>query len=431
MKRQLKLNATLQALALLAFAFPRSALSQNESATTFSEILKASVYRVEFDGTRASGPGVDWLVEEGSQSQYFLVGERHGLSEIPKICSSLYEGLAKVGYDYVALEFGPLAARYVMESLHKGGPSELKRFLSTSPGYETVAFLDWIEEAEMVSAMHAASQRQDFLWGLDQEFFRSFGLHVAFLKSHATRPQQVEAASDILQGIADDPGYFMNLPQADVEAFLELFAKEDSTAVQERIEALRISHYIYGPWAKPSRIAKAESNVVREEYMKANLLKYVRSIRTTTGSDPKVFLKFGGFHAAPQIDTRNGRITLGTFVESFAKIEGGSAFNLMMECYSGSRKSSGQDAGTEEHETFECGSMFGDIVASINPTTEIHPFSELLDKSQEVLLLDLRPLRLRMNEFEFLSDDARALIAGFDAYMAIPNTSEAATHELR
>ena len=377
------------------------------------------------------GRGIDWLVQEGAKAQYFLVGERHELAEIPRISSSIFAGLAGTGYRHAALEFGPFAGKQVEMALKAGGYEALESYLTSATGHNSVAFLDWREEARMAADMFARSpNKDDFFWGLDQEFAGAFGAHLAFLEKNSVTEAQRLAISEMRAGM-DDDRYFVNLPTASLERFLNQFRDHGSQEVRALVRAIELSHHIYGPWATPSRLARAESNIIREDHMKDNFLARVRATRQRTGSDPKVFFKFGGFHAAPGIDTTNGRILLGTFVEAYARMNGYQAFNLFMECHSGSNRSSGQDSGQPANIKQACGSYLGKIDAEATPSAERHMFSEYLDNSDQVLLVDLRPLRMRMNRFKFLSTDARELLVGFDAYMAIPNATESTSFAKR
>jgi len=414
---------------------PSAVSSQVEGMSAselFSKILRENVYEVTFDGNVASGPGIEWLVAEGAAAQYFLIGERHGLAEIPRISSSIYRGLAKVGYDHAALEFGPYAGQAVEAALAEGSLAELERYLTDPVSFGSVAFLDWVEEAEMVADIYThSSARKGVLWGLDQEFLGSFGVHLAYLAEHAETEEQRQAVDAMQTRTQEVEHFFLRLSPDELSEFASRFTNHSSVELKRRLADLQFSHNLYGPWARPKRgPSRAVSNVEREELMKRNFLQFVRATRESTGKDPKVFFKFGGFHAAPSIDSQFGRITLGTFVEEFAKVESGSAFNLFMECYSGQRKGSGQDGNVDPSEAFECASGLGQIDPAGDWSEGRHPFSDYLDEADEVLLVDLRPFRDRLDEFPFLSRDVQDVFAGFDAYLAIPNSTESIEYEM-
>src|SRR5262245_11200369 len=112
-------------LHLLAFAAlavsGASALRAQEPAPapkpkpTFEERLaeKAaqSRYAVSFKDGAFSGPGWDLLLAEGRKSRFFLVGEEHGIAEVPAVARELFRALAPAGYRNLAVEISPPMAK--------------------------------------------------------------------------------------------------------------------------------------------------------------------------------------------------------------------------------------------------------------------------------------------------------------------------------
>lgn len=94
-----------------------------DSATVraaFDSTVAANVYTATLRDGESTGPGADCLADRGRDGDHFLMRERNGTAEIPKIAASLYERLAKDGYAPVALEIGPFAAQATNE--RKMGP---------------------------------------------------------------------------------------------------------------------------------------------------------------------------------------------------------------------------------------------------------------------------------------------------------------------
>jgi hypothetical protein len=422
---------TILSLSLLSLAIVNPSFADDERAA-LEQLVADNHYLMQWDDSRATGPGLDWLVAEGAKSQYFLIGERHGLAQIPALSASIYAGLANNGYRHAALEIGPFAAIQVEARLDEGGYPTLENFLTTPAGYSSVAFLDWKEEAVMAADLYASSKnKQGFFWGLDQEFSQGLAAYLSYFEASAENDEQLAAIRDMRAALDADPRRFVNTLPSEMAEFADLFADHSSPEVTLLAEAIVESNTIYGAWAKPARIAKAEANVRREDYMKSNLIKLIRQTRKETGESPKVFFKFGGMHAAPSVDMLNGRITLGTFVEAIARADDQIAFNIFVECTSGGRKSSGQDKDGGTDDVRECNSFLGPTIADADADQERHLFSDVLSETDDMVVFDLRPLRLRMNEFKFLSDSDREVIASFDAYVVIPNVGESTSYELR
>ncbi|GJL95762.1 MAG: hypothetical protein DHS20C05_21670 [Hyphococcus sp.] len=405
-------------------------MAQDTNYEEFKQIVQENSYTLALNDGQASGAGFDWLIEQGAEAQYFLIGERHGLAEIPTISASLFEALVEQGYRHAALEFGPFGARLAEEKLKQGGYNALEKYLTSQDGLGSIAFLDWREESEMAARIYAASGlKHGALWGLDQEFFIGFRAHLAFLEKKAKTKKQLRAIVTMRERLDADPKLLLNITPKELETFSHVFAPLNDSEVDELLRQIIFSNYIYGPWAAQKRISYAESNIRREDNMKDNFVALERAWRIKTGKPPKVFFKFGGFHSAPSFDLQNGRIMLGTFIEAYARANGHSAFNLFMECYSGARLTSGQDAGSSAGEDHSCSSYFGEIDADA-PVGDRHMLSEFLDESDKFILFDLRPIRLQMDKFKFLSSEDRELITGFDAYLLIPSANAAYTYEL-
>lgn len=398
----------------------------------FIELVRANTHEVKFDGERASGEGIDWLIEEGRQAQYFLIGERHGLAEVPKISGDIFELLMANGYSRASLEFSPFAADRVEEHLNEGGYQQLVEYLSAGPSeFGPVAFLDWVEEAEMAARLHALSPiKTGFFWGLDQEIFGSFGAHLHFLRENSTNDEQLAAVVAMEKLWISNPFQMIQAKPAEIRALTNLFRDSNNPNVIELLDMIEFGNHIYGHFADPSRITRAQSNVDRENYMKDTFMRYLRQAQHDTGEDPKVFFKYGGFHSAPFLDRRYGSWSLGGFIEEFARSNQHTAFNLYLDCASGLRRSSGQDQDQVVDQERHCNNSFGPIDVDAPWDENKNIFSEFLKDPNAIFLIDFRPIRLQLDKFgEILGDTEISFISGFDAYMAIPNVTTSAVFE--
>lgn len=397
----------------------------DQGRAAFEALVKANTHEITFENNKLGGEGLQWLLEEGAKAQYFMVGERHGLAEIPEVSAQLYEGLVDRGYSYAALEFGPFAAMKAEEALNKGGYEALSDYLSSKEGYYSIAFLDWVEEAKMAARMHAASPiKEGAIWGLDQEFGPAAYSHFLHLEKLAKGDALQSKIIELQKAALSDEFYLANVPEEALKGLRSDFEVEGSTEAMALLDDMLISRHIYGPWAKPRRLHGSASNIIREDYISSNFVKEVMKAREKTGKDPKVFFKFGGGHSAPTIDLKNGRFLLGMMVEYFAKIGGKTAFNILIDCSSGGNQSSGQDAVGKGQE-LSCNSMFGEIAKEGEDMTGKNIFSKVLaekEKSGSILLIDFRPIRMSLYSYKFLTDEERGELSGFDAYMTIPNT---------
>lgn len=430
MKRRI-ITSMVTALTTLFVVANVSANSVDKDKALFDELVtKHHSYLTIKDG-KASGQGLAWLIDQGQGTQYYMIGERHGLAQVPQLSADIYKGLTKHhGFDHAALEFSPFGAKKMEDILAKGGFSALNQYLSSDLGIDSIAFMRWQEEAQMVADMYKATGKSsDVIWGLDQEFIFGLGPQLAYLKTIAKTNKQHQAIADMQQRLAKDKMLFGNLLPSEMQAFTSLFRNNTTEDANELLDGMVASNTIYGPWASPSRFPLAKSNIMREELIKQTLIKNIKRKRKETGQDPKVFFKFGGYHSATSVDTELGRTMLGNFVEEFAKFDNKYTFNVFMECSSGEYKTSGQDSGAKTDVKKGCGSYFGKINAQGKTDEDTHMFGKYIQrKANETFVVDLRPLRDQVHRFDFLTEEDRHLIVAFDAYVAIPNTRDSKSY---
>ena len=166
--------AFLSLLALVVSAsWAQAPASPPAKGPTFEERLAARAaenrYAVSLGNGTFSGPGWERLVEEGKQSRFFLIGEEHGVAEIPAVVRELFRTLRPAGYRHLAIEISPPMAS-TLDEVARGtdGVQKLSRFFQENP--PGVAFFTLKEEAELLVAARAAVQGQEpVLWGLDYE----------------------------------------------------------------------------------------------------------------------------------------------------------------------------------------------------------------------------------------------------------------------
>ena len=242
-------------------------------------------------------------------------------------------------------------------------------------------------------------------------------MYIEILKSYSTNDEQKKLVNEIESSYKENPFF---LAASDGKIFKSLkneFEKSNNDRAVSLLESILESNHIYGRFM--GRIERAESNVLRENLMKKNFVEFFNKEEKKYGKAPKVFFKFGGYHAAPHID-RFARISLGTFIEEWATVRNEKAFNLLMDANGGETFTSGQDGG-DGNSTKPARSLVGVIDPNETDEDRKHVFADLLHNNNNIMLIDLRPLKKRLSKWKFLNRSARMLISSFDAYMAIPN----------
>lgn len=289
--------------------------------------------RILFDGSRFSGPGYDWLVEQGRAAHFFLLGEEHGIAENPKLAAQLFTALAPAGYSKVAIEISAPMAGQIDRALTASGAEGLTRLLADPRS--AVAFYGMREEAEwLAAARRAVPGRERFLWGTDYDVAADRRL-IEILKGKR-KPAPAVAALAVLErasseswakyaetkspqyifGFAGDPALVRSVraawPKPDAESLWILDTLEETFEINRLWVAGR-------PW---------ESNERRGAFMRSNFLRHWRAEKKG-GRSPRVFLKYGASHV---VRGRNSTETfdLGSLVPEIAAIENGKAFSMLV-----------------------------------------------------------------------------------------------------
>ena len=78
---------------------------------SLTALLRANAHPMQAgaDG-RLSGAGAELLLAAGRDAQFFLIGEEHGVAEIPLVAAGLFRELAPAGYRHLAIETGEFMA---------------------------------------------------------------------------------------------------------------------------------------------------------------------------------------------------------------------------------------------------------------------------------------------------------------------------------
>lgn len=389
---------------LLFLTLGTSRAQESDSAAVraaFDSTVAANTYTASLENGDVTGPGADWLVEQGRAADHFLMGERHGTTAIPTLAATLYERLADDGYGPVALEIGPYAAMATNEALEQGGYTALEALI-TRYDAPAIPFLNRKEEAEMAARMVEAGAS---IWGVDYEFIYSLPMHLDALAEQAETQQEREAVQRVRTRMTEKWGGEAGpgIGRADPSAFRALRAafepRGDGDALA-RIDAMLESNAIYAPYVRDEG-SFPESNRRREALMKEQLIDYVRQWEAEHGEGPKVFHK--NAHVS-KISPNDLHVTFGAFAAAWARARGETSFHVLADCNGGTIPKTGQGGGGT------CTPWVGG---------ESSPFDDHL-RDDSITVIDLRPLRAYFGA-DFLSERMNQGIVSYDAYVAIPD----------
>lgn len=311
---------------------------------TLSEAVAATALPLRLeDGRlagRLTGPGADWLRERAAESAAVVVGESHGVAEIPGVIGALVADLRSLGYHHLAIETGPVTAARLERLLREGGDG-LEELVESHPF--GVPFYGWRSEAGMLREALSGDRPaggSPMLWGVDQEFVMSTPMHLLTLREMAL-PEGAAAAVEALLARPVDPNA---PPQAHPLALTSLTAEDfgaldaalgdDAPPAARRIvDELLASHEVYRLFVSGDNYG---SNALRADMLRRNLLAHYRAAAEAEGAPPRFVAKLGLAHTY-RGRTSNNAFDIGNLALALGDEQGRRSLNVGVVCGPGSR----------------------------------------------------------------------------------------------
>lgn len=391
--------------------------SNADASSALVARLQASTYPLTLDDGALSGPGRDFLLRAAGQSQFFLVGEEHGIAENPLVAAALLRELKS--YRYFAAEIGSLTAtRLESAAKRQPVPDVLAAFNRRYPF--SLPFFNWIEEgALMATAIDRPGGRGPRLWGLDQEFFFSPVYHFERLRelapdarARALAQQFCEKTREELARAAqarNPSGAFLVVATpGDFDALDAAFRGARGEA-RQILDALRESAEIYQKNIHGEIYA---NNAQRSQLLKRNFMRYYNAARLVD-PEPRVFFKFGAGHVARGRSYSNV-FDLGNLVSELAAAQGGASFHVLVMAAGGTYNKYLPFVANEADKQKEL------VPATVYFYVDVRPFVALAD-SPDWKVVDLRPLRplLGTPALPNVPRGFADLVTGFDAVVLV------------
>ena len=369
------------------------------------QALEGHVLRIEETAPgRYSGAGWDRLIADGAASHFFMIGEQHGVADIVKFAAAVHQALVPHGFTHAAYEVGPWSTDFA-EGLIRSGEGKLATYLR-QPGKElSLPFLFEQEEIDLAEQIVRLSpDKADALWGLDQEFIRSGAVVADLLTRWSRTPAERSAVDAFNAKLSANPDLVGLAPWAEMAGLETAFG--GNAPAREFIAALQLSNEIYAPFTGRGGFGY-DANLRRENYMKTNLVGRFLAAEERNGRAPKVFLKFGGYHAQKGFTGTNVP-GLGNFLYEWGLARGLGFTNVMVEC-----------VGGRANNPIKGGSV------PCQPYFSAESAIARLPKPNRLTLIDLRPLRPLLRRMTDLDPESRQLILSFDYYLAIKDVAPA------
>ncbi|MBS1852264.1 MAG: hypothetical protein JST79_15260 [Acidobacteria bacterium] len=291
-----------------------------------------------------SGSAAPVLREAMARAQYILLGEDHGLAEIPAFATAVCTLAGPQGFHTLAVETGPLAAEALTGWVgRKDGTERLVAFEKQYPA--TIAFYNFQQEFDWLS--HCAQKArggQFHLWGLDQELMGASGLILArILETHPGKNAE-QAVRRLMQkndqayaaaSQSGSPGeiFMMSASDDELKELDTLLHKEANPAAQGLFRSLLVSREIY---QKNMNGSGFDSNRQRALLMKTNFeWNYQQALRSE-GGPPKILFKFGAWHVYKGFNPLHNN-DLGNLVAELADGQGTQSLHIAVLAVKGSQ----------------------------------------------------------------------------------------------
>ncbi len=384
--------------------------------------IRSASYPIDLDNGDLGGPGLEYLNQKAQNSSFFLVGESHGMAEVPKFTAALFRTLNKQGFKYYATEVGPFTANYLDKTVkNKNYLENVSSFLESYPW--SFPFFNLKEEWEVLTEVNSLTKdKGNTIWGLDQEFAASFRMNFKYLADNAENEESKQVAKEYYELTMSLYSEFVKTGNP-TKSFLAVARPSDFSKLRNSFKGQKInmtmvkeieeSIKIYQLWASNQGY---KSNLLRAEMMKNHFREYY-SMAKELDPDPKVMLKFGSNHMYRGLNNLNV-LDLGNYISEIANQQKTKSFHLLVLGGKGTVNSynlmsKSQDDKRKKYDALEYSDKWN--AESILNSVEGNSWS----------LIDLKPIKESLFNRSIKVDDdgLERIIWSYDAILVIPKVS--------
>jgi hypothetical protein len=394
---------------------PDMALGRQADTSPLVDALRAQRAALSLSDGRLVGDGATLLLEEARAARFFLIGEEHGVAEVPALTAALFRTLVPAGYRHLAIETGDgLATR--MESLAREPEPTAALTAFFSAHWPGAPFYTLREEAALLVDAVAAAPAPGVLWGLDYDIMADRHA-LPRLRALATSDAQ-RAAADRAMATADslmrlamterNPGHVMMFggPLGVFDALRAAWPADAEDEAGRIVALLTETRRINGYWLARDEL---RSNEVRARWNKRQFAQQWRAVSDNAPEPPRVLMKFGAGHMM-RGRTFTDVYDLGSLVSELADARGERSFHVLVVGGSGT-ESAGMDPTVM---------LYRPQPAGFQAAAWARPLFEAADPNGWTVL-DVRPLRApaRQGRFGPLPPNLEKVIWGFDAVIVL------------
>lgn len=401
----------MRASALTLFAVLSAAAPSLAQTPSLDEMLTSSRRPIVVRDGRLEGAGADVLRTAMAATPYVLIGEDHGLAEVPLFSAAVFRELAARGTRDIVVEVGPEAGRRLTSVLAAADPdADATAWMRRYPF--SLAFYNLRQEFAFLRDARAAAGPGLRVVGTDQELM---GASRMLLESIGTPDTalpgllaQEREAYEKAVATGNPLDLFMLTGPADALTGLrDRLTSAGRAADASLVASLLDSREIYALNARSG----FESNLTRAALMKKYYVAQLPPDRRA--APPPALFKFGAFHVMKGLNTLNSR-ELGNYIAELADGLGTPSLHILIMAVKGNQRRFGG-----------VGKPFITApVDQIGPGMSDFPYAKPVFEralaEQGWSLFDFREMRRWANRQTGLDPRLLRLIFGFDLAILIP-----------
>lgn len=368
--------------------------------STLQRLIRVHQKPIIYTNNTFSGDGWQMLLGKIDSTRFTLIGEDHGMAEIPAFTKAL---LKHKKFDHFVAEIDPITANIALE-LTKVSLDSLKKLHQTQ--VEPLSFYSLSEEFEIIRTL--AERKMDF-WGLEQISMFSDKIIFDYLKKNVKTPKGKMAASDMLNRAIDSTAKiqgvsFFSFKKKGYEDFKTALLEENED-IQETTERLLKSYKIY----------QSGEHTPRIKLMKHEWQCHFDRLSSTQKAHDNFLFKFGANHAAQGLSPHGLNLNdVGSIVSNVADTYFESSFHILIVGANGEQASPMAENGYSKI----------NIMDANNGMPCLKPFLQNLDKKQWSLF-NLKPMRraFEYGDLKITDFDLIKTILGYDVLVVIPQAT--------
>ncbi|AQR69827.1 hypothetical protein BZG29_16975 [Janthinobacterium sp. LM6] len=410
-----KTHSIIISIILAGLAMP--ALSADQPLS-LPDRLAALRTTIAIDHGKMVGSGAATLIDAGLESQFVLIGEDHGITEIANFSAAYFEELASQGFTTLIVENGPAVANALAKTLKANtGVAGIAAFNKAYP--VATAFYKWQDEAQFLARFAKAAGPSFQLVGMDQELM---GASKYLLEQMAGQPlsplakSKIEAfrkleSDDYNRASANgDPRdlFMMKIKEEELFALQKLLTAPKDMPALAMLNSLIESRSIYSKNMTPGQ--GYASNTQRAKLMKQNVASHLM-----LAPAQRMLLKAGAVHVFRGYNPLNaGSREIGNYLAEYAEGRGQKSLHVLVLASKGQQAQFagiGRASASTEIEKIDIKSAMAGVL----------PFFAAASEHKEWSLFDVRPLLGSAKSLANGNSSVQSMIQGYDFVLVIPN----------